>query len=108
MLPSTLRAGIRAPLSAFAAVAFRRDHTRCISRSSPASSPTNSLALTHDKEPELPVETDSVKPGHAVISTFDLFSIGGVYLPQYCPHDMINLISSWPKQFTYSRSYARR
>ena len=25
------------------------------------------------------METENVKPGHAVISTFDLFSIGGEY-----------------------------
>ena len=54
-----------------------RDHVRCISRSLAASFPTNNLALNQTKESDSPIHADSVKPGHAVISTFDLFSIGG-------------------------------
>ncbi|KAF8141652.1 serine dehydratase alpha chain-domain-containing protein [Boletus edulis] len=78
MLSYTIRASLRTPLSgSLTARAFRRgDHVRCISRSQLVSFPTGYLALSQAKELESPVETDSIKPGHAVISTFDLFSIG--------------------------------
>ena len=92
---SAVRTGLRTPatLTANAARAFRPargDHIRCISRS-PAVSFPNYLARSQDKGFDPPVETDSVKPGHAVISTFDLFSIGGEYLLQLCPCDKINM-----------------
>ncbi|KAF8449065.1 serine dehydratase alpha chain-domain-containing protein [Boletus edulis BED1] len=78
MLSYTIRASLRTPLSgSLTARAFRRgDHVRCISRSQLVNFPTGYLALSQAKELESPVETDSIKPGHAVISTFDLFSIG--------------------------------
>jgi hypothetical protein len=88
MLSSTVRAALRTP------VTFRRDHIRCISRFPAVNFPTNNLTLSQGKEFDAPVETDSVKPGHAVISTFDLFSIGGEHLLQCCPlaRDKINLL----------------
>ena len=95
MLLSTIRAALRTPatLTANAARAFRRaDHIRCISGSPVVNFPTNNLALSQGKEFDAPVEPDSVKPGHAVISTFDLFSIGGEYLLRYCPCGEINLL----------------
>ncbi|KAF8557804.1 L-serine ammonia-lyase [Imleria badia] len=79
MLSSTVRAGLRIPLAltANAPRAVRRgDHIRCISRSPLVKFPTNNVTLSQAKECDPPVETDAVKPGHAVISTFDLFSIG--------------------------------
>jgi len=80
MIPSTVRAGLRAPVNA-----FRRADIRYASRSPALNFPTNNLSLSQAKEVHPPVETDSVKPGHAVISTFDLFSIGGEYPSQYYP-----------------------
>lgn len=41
------------------------------------SHPTQALALDRKDDNDDPVETGRVKPSHAVISTFDLFSIGG-------------------------------
>lgn len=106
MLSSSLRAGLRTPASV--ARAFRRGHTHSISRSPVVNLPTNNLALSQADEPDLPVEPHSVKPGHAVISTFDLFSIGGEHLLQYSLHDNLELLSSGPKQLTHCRPHARR
>lgn len=53
--------------------------TRMISHSIVSQHPINSLSSNHAQEDPALVETENVKPGHAVISTFDLFSIGGEY-----------------------------
>ncbi|KAH0836625.1 serine dehydratase alpha chain-domain-containing protein [Lanmaoa asiatica] len=74
MLSFTFRTSVT--LAAVAARAIRRDRIRCISRSPVVNSPTNNLPPSQAMDFDLSVETDSVKPGHAVISTFDLFSIG--------------------------------
>ncbi|KAG1741123.1 serine dehydratase alpha chain-domain-containing protein [Suillus lakei] len=49
---------------------------RKISRSIASQYPTNTLTSSQAREDSALVETEKVKPGHAVISTFDLFSIG--------------------------------
>ncbi|KAG9312951.1 serine dehydratase alpha chain-domain-containing protein [Chiua virens] len=71
-----LRTSASATLTATTARGCRRDHIRCVSRSPVVNLPINSIVLNKANESDLPVETDSVKTGHAVISTFDLFSIG--------------------------------
>src|ERR1700761_5799649 len=65
------------------------------------------LRASEGKEDESSLETDQDKPEHAVISTFDLFSIGG-----QCPSLSCRLFlllraapiqpHSWAKQLTYS------
>lgn len=49
---------------------------RKISHSIASRYPTNTLASNQERDNSALVETEKVKPGHAVISTFDLFSIG--------------------------------
>ncbi|OJA19227.1 hypothetical protein AZE42_08635 [Rhizopogon vesiculosus] len=75
MIPATIRIALhvrpphlirRVPLVA----------SRMISHSIASRYPINSLASNHAQEESAPVEAENVKPGHAVISTFDLFSIG--------------------------------
>ena len=110
MLSSTVRAGLRTSLTLTANVprAVRRhDHIRSISRCPVVNFPTNNSSLSQAKGCDPPIEADSVKPGHAVISTFDLFSIGGEY-SHITPHlttDKLSL-SSRTKQLTHSRTHA--
>lgn len=87
-------ARVRGPLS----LAF----TRFISRTPPASL---HIALGHAKQAIPPAESDALKPGHAVISTFDLFSIGGQH-PRIIPICQLTPSSSRPKQLAHSRSHA--
>ncbi|KIK81296.1 hypothetical protein PAXRUDRAFT_35913 [Paxillus rubicundulus Ve08.2h10] len=49
---------------------------RGISRSAIANRLTSKFSSSQTRNYDAPVETNHVKPGHAVISTFDLFSIG--------------------------------
>ncbi|KAN0088511.1 Serine dehydratase alpha chain domain containing protein [Tylopilus felleus] len=75
MLSSVARTALRTSAT-LTANAPRPLRLRSISRSPVVYLPTNNLALSQAKDLNPPVDTDSVKPGHAVISTFDLFSIG--------------------------------
>ncbi|KIJ62054.1 hypothetical protein HYDPIDRAFT_115229 [Hydnomerulius pinastri MD-312] len=80
MLLSTFRVGLRLPAtrSAYAARSVQCGAKRSISRSAIARRPIGSLALNRERAHDAPVESqaDHVQAGHAVISTFDLFSIG--------------------------------
>ncbi|KAG2129074.1 serine dehydratase alpha chain-domain-containing protein [Suillus bovinus] len=49
---------------------------RKISHSIVLQCPTNTVTLSHTRDDSALLEMEKVKPGHAVISTFDLFSIG--------------------------------
>lgn len=60
----------------------------------------NNRALNHHPD------DDHVKPGHAVISTFDLFSIGGEILVRYLT--LLTSLSSRSKQLSHRRPHARR
>ena len=51
---------------------------------------------------ESSVETERDKPEHAVISTFDLFSIGGLCLSLSCLRTALKQPDSWAEQLTYS------
>ncbi|KAF9245270.1 serine dehydratase alpha chain-domain-containing protein [Melanogaster broomeanus] len=79
MLFSTIRAGLHIPATRPAHILTRTvqcEARRSISRSAVAKHPTNTLASSNATDFDAPVEIGRVKPGHAVISTFDLFSIG--------------------------------
>jgi hypothetical protein len=59
-----------------------RLHLRTLKRSLLRALPSRNLSVlplraTEGNDPESTLETDQDKPEHAVISTFDLFSIGG-------------------------------
>ncbi|KAG0709224.1 serine dehydratase alpha chain-domain-containing protein [Suillus ampliporus] len=75
MIPSTIRIGLRMRQPHF----IRRvpvGANRKISHSIVSQYPTNTLTSNKAREDSALIETEKVKPGHAVISTFDLFSIG--------------------------------
>jgi hypothetical protein len=81
MISLTIRIALRARLRHF----LRHvpvGGNRKISHSIASRYPTNTLASNQARDNSALVETEKVKPGHAVISTFDLFSIGGEYLYQ--------------------------
>ncbi|KAG1883889.1 serine dehydratase beta chain-domain-containing protein, partial [Suillus fuscotomentosus] len=75
MISSTIRTAFRARPPH-----FRRlvpvGRNRKISHSVASQYPTNTLTSSQARDDTTLVETEKVKPGHAVISTFDLFSIG--------------------------------
>src|SRR6202044_3797058 len=73
--------------------------------------PLNSVKLPNDPDDTSPDSQYEVpKPEHAVISTFDLFSIGGeCFVMGFIPHKcIIGVVVSGPKQFAYSRTHACR
>ncbi|KAF9221360.1 L-serine ammonia-lyase [Gyrodon lividus] len=74
MLLSTIRTGLR--ISATWPPQTTRS-VQCKARRSQSRSETaKHLVSSQERDHDTLVETDRVKPGHAVISTFDLFSIG--------------------------------
>ncbi|KAG1746674.1 serine dehydratase alpha chain-domain-containing protein [Suillus paluster] len=75
MIPSTIRIGFRVRQPHFIC-RLPAGGNRKISCSIASQYPTNTLASNQAKENSALMETEKVKPGHAVISTFDLFSIG--------------------------------
>ena len=104
MILQTIRIALRArfrppPFSR----AFPVGGSRTISYSIPPQHPINSLSSNHARENSALKETENVKPGHAVISTFDLFSIGGESYIGFV-NEMLNSILglfSGPKQLTH-------
>ena len=62
------------------------------------------LRGSEGNEPESSVETEQDKPEHAVISTFDLFSIGGqcLSLSFRLFRTALKQTDSWAEQLTYS------
>ncbi|KAG1791690.1 serine dehydratase alpha chain-domain-containing protein [Suillus plorans] len=75
MISSTIRIAFRArPPHFLRLVPVGRN--RKISHSIASQYPTNTLTSSRARDDTALVETEKVKPGHAVISTFDLFSIG--------------------------------
>ncbi|KAG1876526.1 serine dehydratase alpha chain-domain-containing protein [Suillus subalutaceus] len=76
MISSTIRvAALRArPPHFLRYVSVGRN--RNISHTITSQYPTNTLTSSQARDNSALVETEKVKPGHAVISTFDLFSIG--------------------------------
>lgn len=82
-MSSVLLAGLRiyarrAPRSASTAVSLLRHHgtRRTVSHTAVKGYPTNVPSLHQNKEGGEVADSAGVKPEHAVISTFDLFSIG--------------------------------
>jgi hypothetical protein len=76
MISSTIRIALRARPPHF----LRHipvGGNRKISHSIASQYPTNTLTSSQARDDSALVETEKVKSGHAVISTFDLFSIGG-------------------------------
>lgn len=62
------------------------------------------LRGSEGNDPESSVETEQDKPEHAVISTFDLFSIGGqcLSLSFRLFRTALKQTDSWAEQLTYS------
>ncbi|KAJ8585993.1 L-serine ammonia-lyase [Rhizopogon salebrosus TDB-379] len=75
MISSTIRIALRArPLQLLRRVPMRA--SRMISHLAASRYPINRLESNNARDDSALMESENVKPGHAVISTFDLFSIG--------------------------------
>ena len=90
--------------------------TRGFFQTSPSRSALNSALQPKEKDDTVRGESKSEdslgRPEHAVISTFDLFSIGGSdsYLPQYLSRFKVTASRhfSWSQQLTHCRPHAGR
>lgn len=86
------------------------NQTRGFSQTTPTWSAPDFVLQPKEKGGDAKNEDPPGRPEHAVISTFDLFSIGG---PCLCPSlwlsgllDVMSWRFSWSEQFTYRRAYA--
>ena len=87
--------------------------TRDFSQTRPSRSVLNSAHQPNEKRNIVKAEGRSEgplsRPEHAVISTFDLFSIGGPYFhpPPYPSKSRVTILRrfSWPQQLTYRWPY---